>query len=347
MFVMSQGKSPANYNHNHRIMSHEINIENGKAAFVSVKEKPWHGLGQIVAEAMTSEEAIKLGGLNYEVSKKPAIFQNPLTGELEDVPGKFVNIRMDTGKPLGVVGSKYEIVQNDEAFSFFDAIVGKGEAIFETAGALGDGERMFITAKLPAHISVRGEEIEEYLFLYNSHDGSGSIVAAFTPIRVVCNNTLNAALRNMKMKVAIRHTSSVKARLETAYKVLNITNSLHNELGDLFNVMAKKNITDRTLWNLITETIGGDAALNKIAKGEELSTRMNNMIEDVHEYALGHDTQQTIATKGTLFGAYNAVTGYFQNIKEYKSDEKALISVTEGTGAFYGQKMFSLCAKQI
>lgn len=324
-----------------------INSTNGETSFVSVKEKAWHGLGHIVDEAMTSDEAIKFGGLDYQVDSQNVIYQNPQTGELEELQDKFVNVRQDTGDALGVVGSKYQIIQNRDAFDFFDAIVGEGEAVFETAGALGKGERIFVTAKLPNHIRVAGEEIEEYLFLYNSHDASGAIVAAFTPIRIVCNNTLNAALRNNRMKVSIRHTVSAKKQLEMAYKLMGITNQLHDDLSDVFGIMAKKQVSDSNLNYMIVETIGGMDAVKKVMSGEGLTTRSQNMVDDIFEYALENETQQQESVKGTLFGAYNAVTGYFQNEKEYTSNEKALISVTEGTGHLYGQKMFNLCMDKI
>jgi len=107
---------------------------------------------------------------------------------------------------------------------------------YETAGALGKGERIFITAKLPDYITVGGNDlIEKYLFLTTSHDGFGSITAAFTPIRIVCNNTLNAALRNNTNAFKIRHTVNAKERLEEAHKLMGITNLLSSQLEGIFN----------------------------------------------------------------------------------------------------------------
>ncbi len=192
-------------------MAHNLNFNDrtGKYSFFSVKEKAWHNLGQIVEENPTSQEAIKFAGLDYEVEKSLLFTKNRGITESQDglimsnseleVPNYFANIRTDNDTVLGVVGKDYQIVQNREAFSFFDSIVGGGEGIlYETAGALGNGERIFITAKLPDYIRVgNGDDItEKYIFLTTSHDGSGSITAAFTPIRIVCQNTLNASLRN-------------------------------------------------------------------------------------------------------------------------------------------------------
>src|SRR5690606_20882489 len=128
-----------------------------------------------------------------------------------EVPNFYATIRTDNETVLGVVGKDYEIVQNRDAFSFFDAIVGGDGIQYETAGALGKGERIFITAKLPGYIKVGREDlIEQYLFLTTSHDGYGSITAAFTPIRICCNNTLNAAMKNHTNSIKIRHTANAK-----------------------------------------------------------------------------------------------------------------------------------------
>ena len=151
-------------------MAHNINNTNGKDSFFSVKEKAWHGLGQIVEDYPTSEEAIIFAGLDYEVLKE-AIFTTSFNsdGQRMDCTNKikshFATMRADTHDILGVVGSKYEVVQNRTAFSFFDSLVSDGSGIkYETAGALGKGERIFITAKLPGYIKVGNNELIEQYF---------------------------------------------------------------------------------------------------------------------------------------------------------------------------------------
>ena len=221
-------------------MAHNINFNEimGRYSFFSVKQKAWHDLGQIVEQYPTSAEAIKHAGLDYDVIKKPLFTKGSnitetasgiIIGNSElEVPNYFANIRSDTNSVLGVVGKDYHIVQNRDAFEFFDAIVGDGDGIlYETTGALGNGERIFITAKLPDYIRVgNGDDVtEKYIFLTTSHDGSGSITAAFTPIRIVCQNTFNASLRNMSNVVRIRHTSGAKERLQNAHKVMGLADT--------------------------------------------------------------------------------------------------------------------------
>ncbi len=215
-------------------MAHNIHLDEqtGKHSFFSVKEKAWHGFGQIVQDYPSSAEALKFAGLDYEVIKED-IYTTSFNsdGQAMDftkrIKTHFATIRKDTGDVLGVVGKDYQIVQNVDAFTFFDSIVGGDGIQYETAGALGNGERIFITAKLPNYIKVGREDlIEQYLFLTTSHDGYGSITAAFTPVRIVCNNTLNAALRNHSNSIKIRHTANAKDRLEQAHKVMGISNQL-------------------------------------------------------------------------------------------------------------------------
>lgn len=343
-------------------MAHNLNFNNrtGKYSFFSVKEKAWHNLGQIVKEYPTSEEAIKFAGLDYEVEKSPlftkgaGIIENTngiemIDSELE-VSNYFANIRTDNNNVLGVVGRDYHIVQNREAFSFFDSIVGGGNGIlYETAGALGNGERIFITAKLPDYIRVgNGDDItEKYIFLTTSHDGSGSITAAFTPVRIVCQNTLNASLKNMSNVVRIRHTAGAKQRLEDAHKVMGLANKLSNELESTFNHWAKITIGDDEMKKLIQLALcPNKETLQHLQKGnfDDLSTVFKNTVDDAFAYAMISEAQQMATTKGTLYGAYNAVTGYFQNVRNYKNNEAKLQSIVlGGTAQLKSQKAFDLC----
>jgi phage/plasmid-like protein (TIGR03299 family) len=181
-------------------MAHNINYNQatGKHAFFSVQQKAWHGLGQIIEDYPSSAEAIRFAGLDYRVEKRKLFtYDNQnLFGNADTiapnipVPNYYATIRTDNEAVLGVVGKDYEVVQNRDAFAFFDAIVGGNGIQYETAGALGKGERIFITAKLPGYIKVGWDDlIEKYLFLTTSHDGFGCISAAFTPVRIVCEYT--------------------------------------------------------------------------------------------------------------------------------------------------------------
>lgn len=330
-------------------MAHNIhfNEQTGTHSFFSVKEKAWHTLGQIVQDYPTSKEALQFAGLDYIVEKRPN--QHVLdNGEVITSNNSFFTYRLDTGAILGDrLGADYKVVQNTDAFNFFDSIV-KGDGIlYETAGALGKGERIFITAKLPHYIRVGNDDlIEKYLFLTTSHDGYGSITAAFTPVRIVCTNTLNMALRDCSNTVRIRHTASAQDRLKEAHKVMGISDRLSTQLEDIFNQWAKVKITDTHLKKLIQlAMVPNREVLRNIQLGntDELSKCFTNICDNTYEYALSSPTQQTDTTRGTLFGAYNAVTGYFQNVKEFKDNEAKFKSIMYGTGLLRTYTAFDLC----
>lgn len=341
-------------------MAHNLNFNQGTGqhSFFSVQEKAWHGLGQIVEGYPTSAEALKFADLDYQVVKRKLFtFDNENEAADEnteikipeiEVPSFYATLRTDTETVLGVVGKDYEVVQNTDAFSFFDAIVG-GEGIqYETAGALGKGERIFITAKLPDYIKVGNDDpIEKYLFLTTSHDGSGSILAAFTPVRIVCNNTLNAALRNYSNAIRIRHTANAKERLEEAHKLMGISNRLSADLEEIFNQWSKVRITDDTLKMIIRKALVPNKEVLKNlqdGKEDEFSAYFKKATDTAFEYAMSNPTQQMDTTKGTIFGAYNAVTGYFQNVRTYKDKDAKFKSLLLGGNAqSKNQRAFDLC----
>jgi phage/plasmid-like protein (TIGR03299 family) len=341
-------------------MAHIINYneQTGKHSFFSVKEKAWHGLGQIIQDYPTSKGALIFAGLDYTVEKRKLFTYDTennngdpdtdiIIPEIE-VPNYYATIRTDTEEVLGVVGKDYQVVQNIYAFSFFDSIVGGDGIQYETAGALGKGERIFITAKLPGYIRVGREDlIEQYLFLTTSHDGFGSITAAFTPIRIVCNNTLNAAFRHCSNSIKIRHTANANERLEQAHKVMGISYKLSDYLETAFNQWSEIRITDRQLRKLIQlAMVPNKEAWQNLQTGKEdsFSSCYKNICDSVFEYAMCSESQQTQTTRGTVFGAYNAITGYFQNVRSYKNEEAKIKSILfGGTAQIRTQKAFNLC----
>jgi phage/plasmid-like protein (TIGR03299 family) len=306
-------------------MAHNLNFNNGKASFAARGEKAWHGLGQYVSEAMTSEQAIELGGLNYTVEKRP-LYAPGWAGTMVEADGHYGNVRTDTNEILGIVKGRYKIVQNIDAFGFFDAIIDKGEAIFETAGALGKGERIFVTAKLPEDMLVQGERVEKYIMLTNSHDGTSTIIAGFTPIRVVCNNTLTAALKNLDNKVSISHTASAESRLKEASRVMGIASKYMDEVNMTFDSMTTRKMSDLESKYFI-ETVM-KTTIDKSDK--EASTRMKNLVDQIYSFTISHHTQTTEAAYRTLWGAYNGISGYYNFLKDYKSADQKMKDMNYG-----------------
>jgi phage/plasmid-like protein (TIGR03299 family) len=308
-------------------MAHKLNETNGKVSFAARGEKAWHGLGQYVSEAMTSEQAIELGGLNYTVEKRP-LYAPGWAGTMVEAEGHYGNVRTDTNEILGIVKGRYRIVQNKDAFGFFDTIIDKGEAIFETAGALGKGERIFVTAKLPEDMLVRGEKVEKYIMLTNSHDGTSTIIAGFTPIRVVCNNTLTAALKKLDNKVSISHTASAESRLKEASRVMGIASKYMDEVNMTFESMTTRKLSDLEMKYFI-ETVMKNS-IKEDTSDKEASTRMKNLVDQVYSFAITHPTQTTEAAYRTLWGAYNGISGYYNFLKDYKNADQKMKDMNYG-----------------
>jgi phage/plasmid-like protein (TIGR03299 family) len=335
-------------------MAHNFKNLGKNTTFVSRKELPWHRLGKVV-DAMTSAEAIKLAGMDFNVALAPLYAGvSPLTIEesfeyptvirdkkkkdvillnSREVLTNFATYREDTNQIFGVVGSRYEVVQNFEAFDFFDSIIGEGHASYETAGAFGNGEKIFITAKLPSKLIVKKEDIDKYLLLTMAHDGSGSIQAMFTPIRVVCNNTLSLALASSRNKVTIRHTKNARTKLDTAAQILGIVKKQTEDLSLIFNKFADERLTDIQIMDTIK------ASFN-FAEDDEgrLSTRAINTLNDVLEYHEVGVGQENI--RGTKWGVFNAVTGYQQNGQTYKNVETQFDSLYNKQAASIRQNTF-------
>ncbi len=195
----------------------------------------------------------------------------------------------------------------------------------------------------------RKDEIEKYIFLTTSHDGSGSIMAAFTPVRIVCNNTLNMALNNNSNAVYIKHTANAEQKLNEAARIISLTDEVSANLETLFNKWSKVRINDAELKKLIQLAMAPNTEVTTAIINEnsayEFSNHFENVCGEVFEYAMNNPTQQMQTTAGTLFGAYNAITGYYQNVKEYKSADSRANSILFGTGLDRTKKAFELCMK--
>ena len=201
-------------------MAHNLAETNGRTAMAYFGETPWHKLGTKLDRPATAAEAIEAAGLNYEVRLTSLITENGIP-----VTQKKAVVRGDTQDVLGVVGNSYVPVQNREAFQFLDTVVADGEVRYHTAGALGKGERIWMLAKLPGHIRVKNTDdiTEKFLLLHNSHDGTSSLRVFFTPIRVVCANTLSVAQRDARGQgVSIIHKGDLSAKVREAQKVLGL-----------------------------------------------------------------------------------------------------------------------------
>lgn len=320
-------------------MAHNLHLDKttGKTAFVSGRnQKAWHGLGQILPDTfLTAEQCIEHAQLNYQVGLFPV--ETKVGNQSIVVPDKYATVRTDTNVPLGIVGKRYETVQNSEAFKFFDAIIGEKQAIYETAGALGDGEKVFITAKMPDYIKVGKNDITEvYIVLKMAHDGSGAIQAMITPIRVVCQNTMNMAMREAVNKVSIRHTKNVRTHLEQAHKLLDISHKYLDEFQQIMTELSKKKVTDMQVKQMAELLYPGSKVE---ASTQTLNTRQGLLA--AYETGVGQEK-----IKGTAYGALNGLTHFLSHDKSYGGGQEGkFVNLTETTALLTLQKGFDFLTK--
>lgn len=314
-------------------MAHNLNISNGKASMFYVGEVPWHRLGTRLHMPATAEQAIEAANLDYPVEKRR--LRAVMKGRtLIDVPNDFANVRMDTGAVLGVVGSRYEVIPNTAAFSFFDGLVDRDEAIYHTAGVLGKGERCWVLAKLPGYIRVgKNDPIEKFVLLVNSHDGSTPTMAKLTNVRVVCQNTLSTALSGSEQSVSIRHTANAQQKLEETHKILGLYNGLTKQLEYIFNRMALTRIGDKQLVDFVKTLIPD----NEEAESKARTSNIRETILQLHESGKGAQL-----SRGTVWGALNAVAEYTDHVQSSSSLEKHLKSMWFGTGDRIKKEAFRL-----
>ncbi len=199
---------------------------------------PWHGLGVRVESALSSEEALRKAGLNWNVIQRPL-----MTDGYDPIPGFRANVRDTDDKVLGVVTDRYKVVQNHEAFEFTDALLGEGVR-YETAGSLQEGRKIWLLAKLPDKYIIEGEQIEPYLVFSSSHDGSGAIKVCMTPIRVVCQNTLNLAISSAKRVWTTIHVGNLGNKMAEAHCTLSLANDYMSKLGAEFHKLNKIKLSD-------------------------------------------------------------------------------------------------------
>lgn len=315
-------------------MAHNLNIVNGKANMFYTGERPWHGLGTKLDKPATAKEAIIAAGLNYPIAKEQMFLSNG-----KAIEGKFANVRQDTKDFLGIVGDRYQIIQNAEAFTFFDSVVGDGKAIYETAGALGKGERVWILAKLPGEMVIAKDDvIDKYLILTNNHNGLSCLQMYFSPVRVVCQNTLNASLKDAQNGISIRHTGNIQFKVEEVRRILNISFNYYEEFEKICKQLVDVKLDSKKSDLYFNDVLGIED------DGEDSTKKMNekNQLLHLFEYGKGNSNP---AIKHSVYAAYNAVTEYVDHYKTVKNLEKdktnKLKNIWFGTGASLKEKAFS------
>lgn len=361
-------------------MASMIEIRNGVASYVENgrKERAWHRLGQVFDGQLTVKEALELSHADYQVEMKNVFAMTPALQELLDgeqemvsrevlsdlivdalVGGRKATMRMDLNKPLGVVSDHYGIVQNCDAFQFIDTLCTGGQGntpVIECAGVLGQGERVFITAKFPEQIILDNktdDRVDMYVVFTTSHDGTGAVNCMVTPTRVVCNNTLNYAMRNNAGKISLRHTSGINSRLdltnkenaEFAFRTLNMFNVYKKSLEESFDHLRNIRISEKQLDDILAEVLLSEGNLKLYReegiKCDGISSVGRNLFNNV-KVSMEQGIGQEYGERGTAMWAINGLTTYFQNDKNYTSEELKFNSIMNGHAANKLQKAYEL-----
>ena len=308
-------------------MPHDLSIaSNGDAEMMFVGETPWHGLGTKLNNPATSQEAIEAAQLKWTVEKQP-LYRRQDDGSFRLLDNSFSLVRNDhDGNQNNVVlnrfvTDKYEVVQNVDAFQFFDDVIGQGQAIYHTAGALRSGRVVWILAKLPESVEVvRGDVVDKYILLSTSHDGSQSLQISTTPIRVVCANTLRFALGRVKHSMRMKHTASIHDRVVEARQAL--------ELSDAYFTLMMQGL------EVLTNTTMDSGDVRRFA---DALFRINPADDRVHVYSDNARTavfdlfytgrgQDIKGVRDTAYAALNATTEYLDNVAHVQAHDVSQFS---------------------
>ena len=287
------------------------NLFRGRMAFVG--HIPWHRLGEAVASTVTAKEMCKAAGLDWKVTKEPAPGAR-IVNRRRGLHDRYLTMRDPAGEEtdaaaLGMVGSGYEPLQNTEAFKFSKPFIEGKYAQFHTAGAHGNGERVWVLVKLNDQIVIQGDDIvDRFLLLSNSHDESGAV-----PIRVVCQNTLNFAIRRGSGAISVRHTRNVAQHLATAQatELKRVIDKAFKEAGTVFSNMALKALTTEHTDTILEILFPRTDRQKKDGLDPERWCRIKHTLDD--------EAVTPFRTKNTLWALYNAIT----RDEDYRSSRSA------------------------
>ncbi len=312
-------------------MSHEIDMTTGRAAVFAVGKVPWHGLGTTIENAINSRDAIDLAALNWKVEQWPVIAHDPDSLQSSTANRYQANVRTDTRSVLGIVGKGYSVFQNRDAFDFMDAIVGDRLAMYETAGSLRGGRKVWMLARIPREYhATPSDVILPYVLLVNSHDGSTALRMIPTTVRVVCNNTLNLALRRGGSEgLTIRHSSSLDDRVKDAREKLGLIAARFDQFDVELHAMLDRDMTSGRVEKFFHELLPEPQTDRQKHFHKQTLEQLRENFENPRNSMPG--------IHGTPWAAYNAVSEWADHQRSFRGatdrlrDESRLNSVWFGT----------------
>lgn len=301
----------------------------------------WHGLGEIIKDAPTSEDVIRIAGLDWDVIPKPIYDEFG-----RELPGYKVNIRSSDNMALGIVTDRYKVVQNREAFAFTDELLGQGVR-YETAGSLASGKRVWMLARME-NTWLAEEEISPFMVFTNSHDGTGAIRVAMTPVRVCCENTLNLALKTADRHWSCVHKGDIMGKLEEARFTLASAERYMKALEEEFGELKLKKVTDKQVEDMTDKLleIEFNNLFNKALKTGKIVDFKERLRQQKYEDKLKrkkndiitiyHDKPDLVGTERSAFRFVNAVSDYATHTDDHKQtknyQENLFMRTIDGNG---------------
>lgn len=318
-------------------MAHNLATINGRVSFAYQNSTPWHGLGERVASLTSVDAAITAGNLDWTVGLSPMFLADG-----RQVPDRRAVIRDTDAAILGTVGSRYTPIQNREGFGVLDEACRRHGVTIETVGALGQGERVFMLAKLPTDITVGdGDDVRGYFLLSMAHDGTGSFYGRPTPIRVVCQNTLNAAVRaNVPDVIRLRHTKSAPQQIKQAETLVTTMIAALEQTGETFATLAAKRLSAREVQQYIARVFplpAGETQPSGVLRNKR------DAVAELVRVGVGADLAGARGDGSTtVWGAYNAVTEYFDHVRPASTSNVTAANTSALFGSGYDAKVQAL-----
>lgn len=271
-------------------------------------------------DGMSMAEAIAHANLDWTVTTQPVLYQHE--AEIKADGQYYANVRQDTGRVLGIVGSGYRVIQNSEVAAMAEAINGKNVRI-ETVGNLYQGERIWFLMRGDSfNVGNRDDEVRPYTLLTNAHNGKHTLSVLPTTVRVICENTLNAALRRSKMSVTIKHTGNIQSRISSLLDGIEFFRVRTEEFAKQANLMAQREVTTdfvQTFWTNVYISQFGEIHENPVNadQADDNSKAVSTMIKWSNTF----DSESRI-TGANLWTAANAVTNWLDHDQIYRGNNK-------------------------
>jgi phage/plasmid-like protein (TIGR03299 family) len=293
-------------------------VNTGFESYAGTRKLAWDTLGTVVETAMTAEEALRIAHLADWNVRKEAVF----TGAGQLVPDSYAMVRDNpfSGEPepfAGVVGKLFTPVQNEAHVEFLDTLTDASGAHIEAAGSLDGGRRVYVSMKMPSHLTLGGvDAMDTYITAINSHDGNSAFTVIVTPVRIECRNMVQAAIKGARAKATVRHTAGSGGAIARVRETLGLTFSYM----DAFELEAQKMLETEITSQRFGQIVG---QLYPVAKDQ--SDLVNRRAADargaVRDLFDGSPTMTEI--RGTAWAGYNAVTEYIDHFAPTRGTEES------------------------